>query len=145
MAFNQTQFFEDLEKLTTKVIDKNKKDDFIYDFLMLLDVSKSTITSLKKNDGRFNVAANPEAGEVANKHRIYFKPVEEGQDLAKALSEVMNSPIINHHKIRMVMVTDFNTVLINDTKYDETLDCDFTDLYKNYHFLLPLAGLERAR
>lgn len=145
MAFNQTQFFEDLEKLTTKVIDKNKKDDFIYDFLTLLDVSKSTITSLKKNDGRFNVAANPEAGEVANKHRIYFKPVDEDQDLAKALSKVMNSPIINQHKIRMVMVTDFNTVLINDTKYDETLDCDFTDLYKNYHFLLPLAGLERAR
>ena len=145
MAFNQTQFFEDLEKLTTKVIDKNKKDDFIYDFLTLLDVSKSTITSLKKNDGRFNVAANPEAGEVANKHRIYFKPVDDGQDLAKALKDIMNSPIINQHKIRMVMVTDFNTVLINDTKYDETLDCDFTDLYKNYHFLLPLAGLERAR
>ncbi|MGM8908963.1 class I SAM-dependent DNA methyltransferase [Psychrobacter sp. 1U1] len=145
MAFNQTQFFEDLEKLTIKVIDKNKKDDFIYDFLTLLDVSKSTITSLKKNDGRFNVAANPEAGEVANKHRIYFKPVDAGQDLAKALKDVMNSPIINQHKIRMVMVTDFNTVLINDTKYDETLDCDFTDLYKNYHFLLPLAGLERAR
>ena len=145
MAFNQTQFFEDLEKLTTKVIDKNKKDDFIFDFLTLLDVSKSTITSLKKNDGRFNVAASPEAGEVANKHRIYFKPVDAGQDLAKALTEVMHSPIINQYKIRMVMVTDFNTVLINDTKYDETLDCDFTDLYKNYHFLLPLAGLERAR
>ena len=145
MAFNQTQFFEDLEKLTTKVIDNNKKDDFVYDFLTLLDVSKSTITSLKKNDGRFNVAANPETGEVANKHRIYFKPIEEGQDLAKALSEVVSSPIISQHKIRMVMVTDFNTVLINDTKYDETLDCDFADLYKNYHFLLPLAGLERAR
>ena len=145
MAFNQTQFFEDLEKLTIETINKDKKDDFIYEFLALLDVSKSTITSLKKNDGRFNVAANPEAGEVANKHRIYFKSVDEGQDLAKALSEVMNSPIINQHKIRMVMVTDFNTVLINDTKYDETLDCDFTDLYKNYHFLLPLAGLERAR
>ncbi|TEW83159.1 class I SAM-dependent DNA methyltransferase [Psychrobacter sp. 230] len=145
MAFNQTQFFENLEKLTTKVIDKNKIEDFIFDFLTLLDVSKSTITSLKKNDGRFNVAANPEAGEVANKHRIYFKPVEESQDLAKALSEVVSSPIINQHKIRMVMVTDFNTVLINDTKYDETLDCDFADLYKNYHFLLPLAGLERAR
>lgn len=145
MAFNQTQFFEDLEKLITKVIDKNKKEDFIYDFLTLLDVSKSTITSLKKNDGRYNVAADPEAGEVANKHRIYFKPVDAGQDLAKTLSEVMKSPIINQHKIRMVMVTDFNTVLINDTKYDEMLDCDFTDLYKNYHFLLPLAGLERAR
>lgn len=145
MAFNQTQFFEDLDKLTTKVIDKNKKDDFIFDFLKLLDVSKTTITALKKNDSRFNVAANPEAGEVANKHRIYFKPVAEGQDLAKTLSEVISSPIINQHKIRMVMVTDFNTVLINDTKYDETLDCDFADLYKNYHFLLPLAGLERAR
>ena len=67
MAFNQTQFFEDLAKLTTKVIDNNKKDDFTYDFLTLLDVSKSTITSLKKNDGRFNVAANPEAGEVVLK------------------------------------------------------------------------------
>lgn len=145
MAFNQTQFFEDLEKLTTKVIDNNKKDDFIYDFLTLLDVSKSTITSLKKNDGRYNVAANPEAGEVANKHRIYFKPVGAGQDLTKVLNALKNSPVINQHKIRMLMVTDFNTVLVNDTKYDETLDCDFTDLYKNYHFLLPLAGLERAR
>ncbi|MEZ7517703.1 type IIL restriction-modification enzyme MmeI [Psychrobacter sp. Arc9] len=145
MAFNQTQFFEDLEKLTSKVIDKNKQDDFIFDFLKLLDVSKTTITALKKNDSRFNVAANPEAGEVANKHRIYFKPINAGQDLAKALSEVVSSPIISQHKIRMVMVTDFNTVLINDTKYDETLDCDFADLYKNYHFLLPLAGLERAR
>ena len=48
MAFNQTQFFEDLEKLTTKFIEKNKKEDFIFDFLTLLDVSKSTITSLKK-------------------------------------------------------------------------------------------------
>ena len=66
MAFNQTQFFEDLEKLTSKVIDKNKKDDFIFDFLKLLDVSKTTITALKKNDTRFNVAANPESGEVTN-------------------------------------------------------------------------------
>lgn len=145
MAFNQTQFFENLDKLTTKVIDKNKKDDFIYEFLALLDVSKSTITSLKKNDGRYNVAANPDSGEVANKQRIYFKPVSADQDLSKALSELKNSPIISQHKIRMVMVTNFETILINDTKYDETLDCDFTDLYKNYHFLLPLAGLERAR
>lgn len=145
MAFNQTQFFESLEKLTIKVIDKNKKDDFIYDFLSLLDVSKSTITSLKKSDGRYNVAANPELGEVANKHRIYFKPARPDQDLSKILSELKDSHIIAQHKIRMIMVTDFNTVLVNDTKFDETLDCEFTDLYKNYHFLLPLAGLERAR
>lgn len=145
MAFNQTQFFENLEKLTTKVIDKNKKDDFIYDFLSLLDVSKSTITSLKKSDGRYNVAANPELGEVANKHRIYFKPASPDQDLSKILNELKDSHLIAQHKIRMIMVTDFNTVLVNDTKFDETLDCEFTDLYKNYHFLLPLAGLERAR
>lgn len=145
MAFNQTQFFENLDKLTTKVIDKDKKDDFIYDFLSLLDVSKSTITSLKKSDGRYNVAANPELGEVANKHRIYFKPVSANQDLSKVLSELKDSHIIAQHKIRMIMVTDFDTVLVNDTKFDETLDCEFIDLYKNYHFLLPLAGLERAR
>lgn len=145
MAFNQTQFFENLEKLTIKVMDKNKKDEFIYEFLALLDVSKSTITSLRKNDGRYNVAANPESGEVANKQRIYFKPVSADQDLSKALGELKNNLIIKQHKIRMIMVTNFETILINDTKYDETLDCDFTDLYKNYHFLLPLAGLERAR
>lgn len=145
MAFNQTQFFEDLEKLTTKTLEKNKRDDFIFEFLALLDVSKSTITSLKKNDSRHNVAANPEAGEIANKHRIYFKPVQADQDLAQALNELKNSPIIGQHKIRMIMVTDFDTVLVNDTKFDETLDFDFVDLYRNYHFLLPLAGLERAR
>ncbi|MGE6389073.1 DNA methyltransferase [Psychrobacter pacificensis] len=145
MAFNQTQFFEDLEKLTTKTVNKDKKDDFIYEFLALLDVSKATITSLKKNDSRYNVAASPETGEVANKHRIYFKPVSAGQDLNKTLNELKNSPTISQHKIRMIMVTDFDTVLVNDTRFDEILDCDFSDLYKNYHFLLPLAGLERAR
>lgn len=145
MAFNQTQFFEDLEKLTTKTVNKDKKDDFIYEFLALLDVSKATITSLKKSDSRYNVAASPETGEVANKQRIYFKPVSAGQDLNKTLNELKNSPTISQHKIRMIMVTDFVTVLVNDTRFDETLDCDFTDLYKNYHFLLPLAGLERAR
>lgn len=145
MAFNQTQFFEDLEKLTTKTINKDKKDDFIYEFLALLDVSKATITSLKKNDSRYNVAASPETGEVANKHRIYFKPVSAGQVMNKTLNELKNSPTISQHKIRMIMVTDFDTVLVNDTRFDETLDCDFNDLYKNYHFLLPLAGLERAR
>lgn len=145
MAFNQTQFFEDLEKLTTKTVNKDKKDDFIYEFLALLDVSKATITSLKKNDSRYNVAASPETGEVANKHRIYFKPVSAGQDLNKTLNELKNSPTISQHKIRMIMVTDFDTVLVNDIRFDEILDCDFSDLYKNYHFLLPLAGLERAR
>lgn len=145
MAFNQTQFFEDLEKLTTKTVNKDKKDDFIYEFLALLDVSKATITSLKKNDSRYNVAASPETGEVANKQRIYFKPVSAGKDLSKVLSELKDSHIIAQHKIRMIMVTDFDTVLVNDTKFDETLDCDFNNLYKNYHFLLPLAGLERAR
>ncbi|PKG34170.1 DNA methyltransferase [Psychrobacter sp. Sarcosine-3u-12] len=145
MAFNQTQFFEDLEKLTTKTVNKDKKDDFIYEFLALLDVSKATITSLKKSDSRYNVAASPETGEVANKQRIYFKPVSVGQDLNKTLNELKNSPTISQHKIRMIMVTDFDTVLVNDTRFDETLDCDFTDLYKNYNFLLPLAGLERAR
>ena len=145
MAFNQTQFFEDLEKLTTKTVNKDKKDDFIYEFLALLDVSKATITSLKKSDSRYNVAASPETGEVANKHRIYFKPVSTGQDLTKTLSELKNSPTISQHKIRMIMVTDFDTVLVNDIRFDEILDCDFSDLYKNYHFLLPLAGLERAR
>lgn len=145
MAFNQTQFFEDLERLTSKTLEKNKQDDFIFELLSLLDVSKSTITSLKKNDSRHNVAANPEAGEIANKHRIYFKPLQAGEDLAQSLNTLKTSPIINQHKIRMIMVTDFDTVLINDTKYDETLDFDFVDLYRNYHFLLPLAGLERAR
>ena len=145
MAFNQTQFFEDLEKLTTKTVNKDKKDDFIYEFLALLDISKATITSLKKSDSRYNVAASPESGEVANKQRIYFKPVSTGQDLTKTLNELKNNPTISQHKIRMIMVTDFDTVLVNDTRFDEILDCDFSDLYKNYHFLLPLAGLERAR
>lgn len=145
MAFNQTQFFESLEKLTNDVISNDNKTSFIYKFLNLLGVSKSTVTALKKNDKRFNVAINHELGEVANKQRIYFKPVEKDSDLNKALNDLKDSSVIATHKIRMIMVTDFDTVLIFDTKFDEVLDCEFTDLYKNYHFLLPLAGLERAR
>ncbi|WP_227428764.1 DNA methyltransferase [Psychrobacter sp. I-STPA6b] len=166
MSFNQTQFFESLEKLTNQVIKDNLIDTFIYDFLALLDISKATITSLRNNDSRTNVAIHPELGEVANKHRLYFKPIstdakpetinpkhseqqdtklQDTDDLAKVLANIKSSPVIAKHKIRMIMVTDFETVLVYDTKFNDTLDCDFTDLYKNYHFLLPLAGLERAQ
>lgn len=149
MSFNQAQFFESLKTLTDDTINNHKTKDFIFEFLKLLNISKNTITALKNNDPRHNVAAHPELGEVANRHRLYFKPIPQSgnglSDLDDTLNQLKQNPLIKTHKIRILLVTDFDNLLIHDTFYDETIDCAFSDLDKNYDFLLPLAGLERAQ
>lgn len=146
MAFNQTKFFDELEQLTERTIEKDLYDDFIFSFLHLLDKPKSTITQLQKGSERLNVAEYPEQGEIALKMGLYYKPAKgaASDDLKGMLDTIKQSDKLKTHKIRMVMVTNFDVVLLHDLKVDETIDVPFLELYKDYSFLLPLAGLERA-
>lgn len=142
MAINQTKIFDDLEKLTKK----ESTSDFILDFLKIFDFPKATITRLKKGGGNpLNVALQPDAGEVGIKQILYFKKVPEGEDVYEALSELRASQPVKTHKIRFCLVTDFKDFAAYDARYDDVLECSFSDLFKNYPFFFPLLKIERSR
>ena len=159
MAFNQAQFFDGLEKITQGIANgQQPQSEFILDFLALLDISKTTLNDIRNQNTRTNVAKHPELGEVALKQKIYFKPVgkDDGdllsdsgltasEQLENALQTLKTDPLIKTHKIRLLIVTDFQTLLAYDVKTDDTLDVEFVELDKDYAFFLPLVGLERAK
>lgn len=159
MAFNQAQFFDGLEKITQGIANGQQlQSEFILDFLALLDISKTTLNDIRNQNTRTNVAKHPELGEVALKHKIYFKPIGKNygdllsdsgltasEQLENALQTLKTDPLIKIHKIRLLIVTDFHTLLAYDVKTDDTLDVEFVELDKDYAFFLPLVGLERAK
>ena len=159
MAFNQAQFFDGLEKITQGIANgQQPQSEFILDFLALLDISKTTLNDIRNQNTRTNVAKHPELDEVALKQKIYFKPVGKdygdllsdngltaSEQLENALQTLKTDPLIKTHKIRLVIVTDFHTLLAYDVKTDDTLDVEFVELDKDYAFFLPLVGLERAK
>lgn len=159
MAFNQAQFFDGLEKITQAIANgQQPQSKFILDFLALLDISKTTLNDIKSQNTRTNIAKHPELGEVALKQKIYFKPVGKNygdllsdsgltgsEQLENALQTLKTDPLIKTHKIRLLVVTDFQTLLAYDVKTDDTLDVEFVELDKDYAFFLPLVGLERAK
>lgn len=159
MAFNQAQFFDGLETITQAIANgQQPQSKFILDFLALLDISKTTLNDIKSQNTRTNIAKHPELGEVALKQKIYFKPVgkDDGdllsdsgltasEQLENALQTLKTDPLIKTHKIRLLIVTDFQTLLAYDVKTDDTLDVEFVELDKDYAFFLPLVGLERAK
>lgn len=67
------------------------------------------------------------------------------EQLENALQTLKTDPLIKTHKICIIIVTDFQTLLAYDVKTDDTLDVEFVELDKDYAFFLPLVGLERAK
>lgn len=137
MAVNQAKIFEQLESLVESV-DTN---EFIYGFLTAFNFPKATITQVRQEGAR-NVAKIP--GHVGLKNKLYYLPVEEGQDIDAALDERIADPSIAKNKIRFILTTDFERILAWDTATSERLDIDFEVLHRNYSFFLPLVGLEKA-
>jgi hypothetical protein len=137
MAVNQAKIFEQLESLVESV-DTN---EFIYGFLTAFNFPKATITQVRQEGAR-NVAKIP--GHVGLKNKLYYFPVEEGQDIDAVLDERIADPSIAKNKIRFILTTDFERFLAWDTATSERLDIDFEVLHRNYSFFLPLVGLEKA-
>ncbi|WP_439287786.1 DNA methyltransferase [Lonepinella sp. BR2904] len=165
MALNPTEIYENLEKLVKKNLTRVPKIEndgngterngterngternslFIFDFLQIFSIPKSTITKLKNNTSNTNKALNPEFGEVAFIRQIYFKPIFDNANLFNELENLKNADIITTHKIRFIFITDFINIEAYDIKAQEQLSIPFAELYQNYDFFLPIAGFEKA-
>lgn len=137
MAVSQASIIQSLENLVSD-LDQN---EFIFSFLDAYGFPKSTITRLRKEGDSRNVAEN---GDIGLRKQLYFRALDQGEDLSAQLKALCESSVVARNDIRFVMVTDFKNLLVVDLKADERLDIEIQEIDKNYAFFLPLAGYEKA-
>ncbi|WP_338883799.1 class I SAM-dependent DNA methyltransferase [Aeromonas hydrophila] len=137
MAVNQIKISDDLKALVS-VPDQS---EFIFGFMAAYGLPKATITHIKQGGNR-NLAK--EAGHVGINSKFYFQPVDEGADIELLFEQRIAECASTKHKYRFVILTDFARFLAWDVLTEERLDTEFSELFREYGFFLPLAGLEKA-
>tara|TARA_Y100000590_G_scaffold470630_1_gene667168 strand:+ start:2110 stop:4761 length:2652 start_codon:yes stop_codon:yes gene_type:complete len=133
---NRTQIEKNINKLVKNFV----QEDFIYDFLLAFGTPKSTITRLK--GGNNNLSNEP--GEITLKNKIHFKEVLKGVNLLSLIEELKESKVLQRHKCRFIIVTDFEEIAAVDTKTKEQVVFSINELENNASFFFPLAGLEKS-
>ena len=135
--------FQIEENLKTLILSYDE-DDFLYQLLGIYNFPKSTIAKLKKNPTQVSGKTNI----TVLKNKFVFQIVEhDASNKNKVYSDIdiLTKDIsLNKYTPRFLIVTDFQIFLARDTKTNETLDCNFEELYKNYAFFLPWIGMEKA-
>lgn len=126
-----------IEENLQTVIKSFSKESFIFDLLLAYGSPKASISRLQ--NGNLNLSKID--GEISWKKKVFFHPVENA-DLHSAITELANQL---KHEQRFAIVTDFKTLLAIDTKTQDKLDIELTELPKHFDFFLPLAGMEKAQ
>jgi hypothetical protein len=132
---NKTTLAKDIQKLSAKPV----PEDFIFDLLLAYGLPKSSVTILK--NGPRNMLSV--GGEVNMKRQLFFRELRPDQDPLTVREEIREHSITERQ--RFIVLTDYVRFYGYDTKLDEALDCDFTDLADHYDFFLPWAGIEKTR
>lgn len=121
-----------------EIVSKLDHSEFIYDFLSVYDIPRSTVTKLRK--GMNNLAK--EAGAVYLKNKLYFREgagdlMQDYADLQERVDELGTKP-------RYLIVTDYQHLLAKDTKTSNSLDIEFAKLPQYYRFFLAWNGIEKV-
>lgn len=135
----------DLEEKVKQLVNKGNKEDFIYDFLLLYGLPKSTITKTKNS--KLNKADN----QIIIKKKLFFEYYGQGSslfdaktaDLLERIEKLKNDSKTYTHDPRFIIVTNYKKFLAVDTKTKDTRDIEFKDLWKHTDFFLPWSGKEK--
>ena len=127
----------EIEKNVKELSANINQETFVYDLLLAYGLPQSSITLLK--DGNRNLSKD--SNEVSWKLKILYRE-EFNQDLHLTISDLASNI---QHKQRIVIVTDYKTLLEVDTKTLDKLDISISELPKNYDFFLPWAGIEKTQ
>ena len=89
------------------------------------------------HSGERNLAKDKE-NSVFWKRQLYFK-IAKQQDLHRIIDQIKKEKGTETNKIRFLIVADFETLSVIDTKTYDSLDVKFGDFPKKIDFLLPWA------
>ena len=119
--------------------------ELLYDLLAAYGRSAGSITRLRKGD--LNVARDPQAGEVAQKNVVYFRPVpreSSTDELLELMGELTDAEHVTRYSPRFVLVTDYHRLLAYDTRTREMLSTLLGEIGQHVAFFLPWAGMEKT-
>ena len=119
--------------------------ELLYDLLAAYGRSAGSITRLRKGD--LNVARDPQAGEVAQKNVVYFRPVpreSSTDELLELMGELTDAEYVTRYSPRFVLVTDYHRLLAYDTHTRETLNTPLGEIGQYVAIFLPWAGMEKT-
>lgn len=128
---------ENLENLSQNFL----KETFVFDFLSVYEIPRSTIKLLKDNPTKLSGNEN----EVILKNKLLFHVTTLEEDEHVSIDTLQKEKNLNKFNPRFIIVTDFVTFLAVDTKTKETLDIQIGDLGKHYAFFLPWCGMEKSQ
>lgn len=131
---------EEIKNNVQLILDNFSKDEFVFDFLLAYDITKTSITRLKKGDYNLSKVS----GELLYKNRLFFKE-ENSKKLLSSIEDIPKENRVSRYKPRFAIFTDYKILLAKDLKLNRTLDIKLTDLAKHFDFFLPLAGSEVYR
>lgn len=129
----------EIQRNIEEIISSFSKTDFIYALLLAYGIPKASISRLKK--GNLNLSKNQ--NEVLWKNKLFYKPIEDGNELHAVIDRLNDEYAIGKSPPRFIVVTDFETFLAIDTKTKEPLDIPLLELPKHYAYFLPWAGIEK--
>ena len=144
MAITLPEIRENLEA----ILENTDKEDFIYDFLRAFDIPKSIINRLKQGTANKAQGRTYKLGEedVLLTNKVWFRAVKKvPEDVHDKIREVARDKVVVKNKPMFIIMTDFNQLVVRDTKFDDVLDVPFEDLAVEYAFFRPLAGFDKTR
>lgn len=115
------------------------RETFIYELLKCYGVPKASITRLQ--NGSINISNN--AGEILWKKKLFFKECKD-EDIYQVFLTVSNDEVILKNEPRFIIVTDYDELIVLDTKVNDTLNININEIHRYYTFFLPWAGMEKA-
>ena len=72
--------------------------------------------------------------EVIWNKKILYKKISKDEDVHYTIDDLSKDKNLEKYKIRFLIVTDFKHFLSIDLKTNDTLDIEFSEISKNYHF-----------
>lgn len=114
---------------------------FIFDLCRSYGISETSLST------HLSTAKFPKTwDEFFLRYKLYFKAVRQMRDhqgLQSTMQKMIQEERTQKHRIRFVMVTNFQMVLVTDLRAGETKRFLYKRFPQHYEFFLPLAGYEK--
>lgn len=127
-----------IEEDVKSIVENFSQEDFIYDFLLAFGFTKMSIKRHREGNSNLSKKEN----QLIIKQKLFYE-YNPKDNLYLIIDDLKNDSATYTHKPRFIVVNNSKKLLAIDTKTNETLDVELSELHKNIEFFLPWTGKEK--
>lgn len=127
-----------IEEDVKGIVENFSEEDFIYDLLPAFGFTKMSIKRHREGNSNLSKKEN----QLIIKQKLFYE-YSSKDDLYSIIDNLKNDSATYTHKPRFIVVNNSKKLLAIDTKTNETLDVELSELHKNIDFFLPWTGKEK--